>query len=961
MATMAVPPALAGPLATVPRTTEQPAKEPMAFRSVEQLQRTLYTHRDGVPLGIYAITQDKDGFLWVGGSSGLYRFDGVGFTRMFEAELPPILITALFVDASGDLWVGNLRGGIFRVHEGAVRGIRVEPGKAVIMAFHQRRADALWVGTAGGILEVTGDRLQNVAIVPPGMDRDLYVNLYATAWDGSYVVFAGQKAYRMRPGGAAFEEVDADSAMADLAGLAGDVSFSAPSADMLVDGYRALWVPTNEGLARYHMQAPGSGNELVAESVRFADGEPVDATADYIDRDGSVWVASSRGLEQFRAARFTPLTLPSGVYQPAITAEAGGALWVSSASAMSPLRVADSVASHPELGTNVRCSTLALDGAMWFSGDNELRRLAGDNIESLPLPTPDPPRQASKTPGRGCGGIAVGSAGDVWMALYKKTWHWTGTRWEKFGDKTPSTVTIQGNTVWIGWMDKTLTRVDGVRQRNLTKADGLDIGEVYASYPSRVGLWIGGATGLVLMHDGRFSALTGRNGGRYPNATDMVEFPNGDLWVITDTGLYRLPAAEIRLALEGPSHPVEDQLFDQDDGLRSTLGSVRGDPLEPGAKGRLWVAGDKDVAWIDPGSFAAPPPPTVVIDTVNGQSVNSPRWHSGKLNQGTRNVEIAFTAPTFAAPGRVHFRYVLEGIEDGWQDGGAQRRVHYSNLGPGQYTFRVQASDVDGRWPSAASVVAFRILPAFYQTWWFRILCIVLGLIAIWILYQRHLARIFAAHQTRLNERERIARDLHDSLLQQFQALLFHAHAASGMTEGPVRERFRRVIDIAEDALVDGREAIMGLRSVSDTLASLPNDVQKLSELIDPHHAIAVTVATSGTPGQLNPAVADDVHAIVHELVANALRHSGGKRVQVELRYDRAALVVIVTDDGRGMDGTVAPPAEHGRWGITGMRERARQVGGALVFGCAPGGGTQATLRIPARRAYRRRWLGLWR
>jgi signal transduction histidine kinase len=181
------------------------------------------------------------------------------------------------------------------------------------------------------------------------------------------------------------------------------------------------------------------------------------------------------------------------------------------------------------------------------------------------------------------------------------------------------------------------------------------------------------------------------------------------------------------------------------------------------------------------------------------------------------------------------------------------------------------------------------------------------------------------------------------------------------MTEGPVRERFGRVIDIAEEALVDGREAIVGLRSVDDTLASLPRDVQKLSELIDPSHAIAVAVATSGTPRQLHPAVADDVHAIVHELVANALRHSGGTRIQVELRYDRAALVAFVTDDGCGMEGTAVPPAKHGRWGMAGMRERARQIGGTLTIGGAPEGGTQGTLRIPARRAYRRRWPGFWR
>ncbi|UPG92873.1 sensor histidine kinase [Luteibacter aegosomatissinici] len=951
--------AAAGPsvsVAQAPSATQAAPSQMPAFLAVEQLQRTLFTMRDGAPQGIYAITQDRDGYLWVGGANGLYRFDGVRFERMFEKALGADLITTVFGDREGALWVGTLRGRVVRINHGVVAD--VETGHALVtsMSLSNGPHGGVWLGTAGGLVELTGKQFKPVNVTSAKGDRGVYFNLYGTGWDGSYWAFSGNDAYRRRPGADVFERVDADAgiaAMADLPEHAVHIS-ATPTADMIVDRYRALWIPTSDGLLRYHAETRDGTRQLITERVRFGDGEDVDVTADYVDRDGNVWVASSRGLEQFRATRFTPVPLPQGVYHPTIVAGDNGTLWIASRSTMPPLLAGAAVEPHPELGTHVNCFARAADGSVWMSADQTLHRLRGGVTEAIPLPPMRTNGRTAEAPGRACHGMATGPAGDLWMDLGNTIWRWDGHDWANMFPKTALSLVVEADRAWIGRPGSVLVMLAGGKEKRYGGADGVEVGAVDGLYVGKRGLWVSGGDGLMLKRGEHFQRITGTHGERYAGAGDMVERANGDLWLLTTRGLFLLPSAEIDAAIASPGHVVSDTVFDQDDGLRGTSGTIQLDPLEEGTDGRMWLASERSVAWIDPAHIAAAAPaPTVAVETLNGQDLRFTGGNAAALEEGTRSVEIGFTAPTLVAPAKTRFRYELSGIDEGWQDAGVQRRVHYSNLGPGHYQFRIQASAADGTWPVAATTLAFRILPAFYQTWWFRVLCVLALLAALWVVYRRHMARVFAAHQTRLEERERIARDLHDSLLQHFQALLFHAHAAGQRTEGATRERFAKVVDIAEDALAQGREKIMGLRSVNDSLESLPADVQKLAALIGGPHGMTVSVEVTGQPRALRPAVADEVHAIVQELVANAFRHSQGKRVCVALRYERQALLAVVADDGVGMSDTEAAVPE-GRWGMAGMRERAREIGGTLVFARIDEGGTRATLRVPARLAYRR-------
>ncbi|TCV95977.1 signal transduction histidine kinase [Luteibacter rhizovicinus] len=932
---------------------------PVPFLPVDQLQRTLFTAREGAPQGIYAITQDPQGYLWVGGSSGLYRFDGVRFEKMFEDKLPAILISALFADKDGSLWIGDLRGGITRLRNGVLTQMNRGRSPATIMAFTQRTDGALWVGTASSLDELDGETWRPIHVSADSPKTGIDVNLYGKGWDGSYWVFSDRVAYRRLPASSQFERFTADEGMAAMAGLPASTTYSsaASTADMIVDRYRALWVPTIDGLLRVHVETSTDGYQLVTERVRTGDGsEEMEVTAAYSDRDGNVWIASSRGLEQFRATRFTPLSLPAGTYRPTIAADDDGALWVASLSSLPPLRVGKLTEAHPEFGGYVACLARAPDGAVWLSADSVLHRYHDGLTRSIPLPHESGAPKGNGTPGRGCAGLAVGTRNDIWLDIYSKLWHWDGHEWNLAYPKTALSLAVQEDRVWVGRPDNTLVVLEQGKEHRYTKLQGIDVGAVSALYSGKAGLWMGGNNGLMLKRGEYFQRLLGTHGERFLSTADIVELDNGDLWILTSRGAYRVAAGEIKAAIAAPSHAVGYELFDQDDGLRGSIGTVQLDPLEVGTDGRLWIASQRSVAWIDPTHIPpVPAPPPVSIDSLNGKDLRFADGREVMLEKGARSIDVAYTAATLSLPGRSHFRYVLHGIDDGWQDAGTQRSAHYSNLGPGHYIFLVEASSADGVWPASATRLSFEILPAFYQTWWFKGLCILAALLVAWSLYRMHISRIFASHQARVRERERIARDLHDSLLQYFQALLLHAHAAtSGLTDGVARVKLEKVIQIAGEALVEGRDKIMELRSVSDSLDALPNDIARLAQLLGDIHAMEFSVEVHGELRPLRPAVADEVHAISHELVANAFRHSQGTHVRLDLYYERQALVAVVTDDGRGIDGDSDAAIKSGHWGIAGMHERAKQIGGSLAIGRGPQGGTRATLKVPARLAYSR-------
>jgi ligand-binding sensor domain-containing protein/two-component sensor histidine kinase len=929
---------------------------------LSRFQRAVFTARDGMPAGVWAMTQDRDGYLWLGGSTGLFRFDGQHFEAMFKSRLPSGMITALYGDADGNLWIGTLHGQVTRVHDGIIESVHGGLAEATVMSFHQMAGGALWIVTSSKVAQLM-DGSWHRADAAQGFDAE-QINVAGTGRDGSYWVFAADAAYRLSPGAKRFERYSRDAGMAAMADLPPGVAYpdSGVTADMVVDRYGALWVPTNGKLVRLHAQQDSPTQQAITEAVKPLDHEgDIQVMADFSDRDGNVWIVTSAGLEQFRPTRFVPLTLPQLVYRPTLAIDHDGDLWIASNSATPPMRLGSTITLHPELGAHIACITTGADGSVWLSGDKGIRRYLHDVVSTIPVPGADSPEAAQGNAGRSCNGMGVASDGSLWLSNGRAgVSRWDGQRWIKVLDDMASTIEFAGEQTWAGFADGSLTSIGDGKTTTYTSKDGLGVGSLLGLFSGKSGLWITGADGVMLKVGKHFRRLSGIRGERFENVSDIVELDNGDLWMVSPAGVYRVPASEIRLALATPGHAVSYQKFDQADGLQGAIGSRQADPLEVGSDGRLWVASERGVAWIDPGNIApAPAPPPVSIESLNGRDVRFARIPEQNLEKGTRSMAITFTAATLSTPTQARFRYLLKGVDDDWQESAGRRDAHYSNLGPGHYTFQVEASNADGVWARQPSSLSFRILPAFYQTWWFKLLCIAVLLLGMWLLYLLRVAHICAQLDARARERESMARDFHDTILQSFHGLLLHVEAAAqSIPENTARQKLDKALSVTTDALIEGREKIGQLRSLTEPLEELSTDITRLADLFGSIHPIAFSMHVDGAQQPLNASAANDVHAIVRELVINAFRHSQASTLHVALHYGRPELTITVTDDGCGLDASALVAREPGHWGLQGMQERARQIGGRLTFGVTPSGrGTRAVLKIPARFIYAgRRW-----
>src|SRR4030095_4892515 len=312
-----------------------------------------------------------------------------------------------------------------------------------------------------------------------------------------------------------------------------------------------------------------------------------------------------------------------------------------------------------------------------------------------------------------------------------------------------------------------------------------------------------------------------------------------------------------------------------------------------------------------------------------------------RLPPRVRALKIDFTALSFVAPERVRFRYKLEGYDQDWQEAGARREAFYTNLPPRNYRFRVVACNNSGVWNEEGALLDFSIDPAYYQTTWFRVLCGVAFLALLWAGYQlraRHLAMQFnRALETRVSERTRIARELHDTLLQSFQGLLLRFHSASKLLPAhpnEAKQRLASAIAQGADAITEGRDAVQGLRSsafeTNDLATSITAIAEELTSDTSATGSPAIDLEVEGAPRNLNPVVRDEACRIAGEALRNAFRHSQARRISVELRYEKRNFSLRVRDDGKGIAEDTIKQQPAGRFGLLGMRERADIVGGRL-------------------------------
>jgi signal transduction histidine kinase len=393
-----------------------------------------------------------------------------------------------------------------------------------------------------------------------------------------------------------------------------------------------------------------------------------------------------------------------------------------------------------------------------------------------------------------------------------------------------------------------------------------------------------------------------------------------------------------------------------------------------GTDGRLWFTLRNGVVWLDPAAYSerrAVPPP-ITIQSVSADDKSYAPASRLSLPAHTSSVQVSYSAVSLSDPEAIRFRYKLRETDDEWHEVAASSPVTYRNLSPGSYHFNVAASDTNQVWSDKIATAEFTILPAFYQTLWFRSLCVILILATLAGLSQlrlRQIGRVFNVRlEERVAERTRIARDLHDTLLQSFQGLLLRfqtAYALFDLRPADAKEVLGSSIDQTAQAITEGREAVQGLRASTVESNDLARTITTLGEQLAAEASSATSpglhVEVEGTPRNLHPIVRDEIYRIAGEALRNAFRHAEAQKIEVEFRYDERELRLRVRDDGKGIDTTfLAAEGRTGHFGLDGMRERAKLMGGKLTVWTAAESGAEIELIIPAARAYaaspRRSW-----
>jgi len=478
--------------------------------------------------------------------------------------------------------------------------------------------------------------------------------------------------------------------------------------------------------------------------------------------------------------------------------------------------------------------------------------------------------------------------------------------------------------------------------------------------------------GLLGLRLGKVQRLAKKNGLPCDLVTSAVKDKEKHWWLFTECGIVDFADSELERWWVNPEAVLHSRLSDTLDGARPGRPSFNAAALSP--DGRVWFATGVVVQMVDPAKFSQKAPPAnTYIESVIVDRKELAATSDLKLSPHPRDLQIDYTSPTFAIPQKVKFRYRLDNYDRDWHDAGTRRQAFYTDLPPGKYTFRVVASNSDGVWNDTPARLDFSVTPAYYQTNWFRALCAVFFLALLWGAYQWRVRQLHHQFEmtldVRVGERTRIARELHDTLLQSFQSLLplFQA-AIYKLPEGAVdsRKTLEAAVDQASQAISEGRDAVQGLRmstvEKNDLAAAIRTVGEELAAAENEQTSTPFEVLVEGTPRSLHPILRDEVYRLAVEAVRNAFRHAAAQSVEVEIRYDEKYFRVRVRDDGKGIRPEVLRGSgRQGHYGLTGMRERAKLMGGKLTIWTEVESGTEIELIIPASRAYEKSTRRVWR
>jgi signal transduction histidine kinase/ligand-binding sensor domain-containing protein len=844
--------------------------------------------------------------MWVCTDNGLASMDISGSEPKFHilAGNNPTNVSqnvrAACVDTGGTLWIGGDRPAI--QHGGRILSLKGIPASASVRAL-LCMGDTVWAGTSDGLIQIQGDE-QHLFTVKDGLADNFVFSLAPgadqTIWVGTRNGFS-----RMRDG--VFDTFHPQDGLSQSTAVA-----------MFEDREGTLWVGTKRGLNQF---VDGRGVPYtVSEGLPSNEAGPV-----LEDRTGTVWAGTlDRGLARFDGKEFHSLTTRDGLASNTVFALAedrDGSLWVGTQNGLNQLRGGRVVETYTVQrglpGNAIRTLYQDRAGVLWAGTEKGLAALRGARFETVPT---NPPQAAVVALSEDREGhIVIATDHGVYQGLPG------GFREIKFNGAAIRPVNALYRDVdgllWMG------LNGGGLRLLNSTPNNTSNGSEI-TSFLARDGLYDGEIYGIV--QDGQ-----------------------DRLWMACSRGIFAVPRGELLQFAAGKIKKVTSAAYSPMDAQRVIEGQSGVAPvLSKSHDGRLWFATIRGLLMLDPSHWQREAtPPMVVIESpiVNGNSEQAD--HIGQLPPGQKNMEFNYTGLAYYLPTRLHFRYMLEGYDRDWIDAGNRREAFYTNLPPGPFRFRVTACNVDNLCNEQGATVAFSLAPRFYQHAWFWPLVAIAIAALGWLVYQLRIRRLRERYDLILAERSRIARELHDTLIQGFSGITMAMQALAGRLRSPQeRETLEDIIRDAATCLRETRQSVAGLRAGQDSESGLTAAIGTAAREITDTKDIRLKLKLDKVPGKLPAEVEYNLLRIASEAISNSVKHSGARNIEVALESTPEALRLSVHDDGSGLgkDGAALRP---GHYGIIGMKERATQIGADLQMLSEPGHGTTVSVLLAAGRA----------
>ena len=961
--------------------------EGRAFGSATEVTpytRVSWTIKDGLPASsVWSITEDREGFLWLGTNRGLARFDGVRFVPWEPPDgslFPNTGVVSLCADRDGGLWLSW--GGMPRVDhisDGRIQTFGPTDGLADSPAFAllQDSDGVIWATGRRGVSKFEAGHWEHVRLPAEDLEtRSLYEDRAGNLW-----VQTSGGVFRRRRGAKDFALMDPSSRL--FTGFGEDqngavwvvdrslrfrnlstgktVSFARKDsikvltqeeqfARVASDRRGRMWVATLEnGLLRFDTLAERSRGQQPVENGFV--GNTVRSNL-FEDRTDNLWVGTEEGLTRLSEGRISTLAVPDRPLNSltrAVTVDNRGIVWLGTGSGL--MTFAPDRTLLGSVGDLRYTSVTALQadqrGTVWIGNDRGLARYANGQLSYV--------RSVGQLDQ--ISAITTDKDGGVWICDRNRgvfRWHEdTLTAFNTVPELARRPVAAiyadSRDRIWFGLFSGVVVVRDGDRFRSYTPADGVPGGSVVGFFEDAGVIWIAAANGLSRYDGETLKAVVNRS--KLPgDVSTVLEDDDGFIWLGVSRGVIGIHRDDLRRATIQTVLPYD--IYDTSDGLQGDPLFGRGYPnAARDRNGTLWFVTTAGVALVNPQRLVEPEtPPRVKIErvVVNGKPFTPTA--SLRLPRTVSELQIEYTAPYLRAPARVRFRYRLDGVDETWVENDTDRRASYTKLAPGDYRFAVISSADRSNW-STPAVLSLHVPAAFYQTSWFYAFCIGLGGTGLWGAWRVRTWRIHHRYSLVFLERSRVAREIHDTLLQSLVGLSLHLdnlsdELASAPSADAVKDQLQRIRRRVDHYVVEARQSIWDLRSPTLEGTDLVTALRESGERIIEDTMILFDVEVHGSPKSCSRTFEQQLLRIAQESMTNAVRHGSPHRIHVDVRYDEGSINLRIFDDGSGFTpNDSSRQTEH--CGLAILRERAQQIGGLATIASAPGAGTTIDVSAP--------------